>query len=107
MADSPGDVTRYFCYMVHCANGAYYTGWTTDPLRRVAEHNAGRGARYTRMHGPVALVYVEEAADHVSALKREVQIKRMGHARKAALAEANPLPEGFAGKMGLNGEGET
>lgn len=100
MADDPGDVTRYFCYMVRCANGAFYTGWTTDPLRRVAAHNAGRGARYTRMHGPVALVYVEEVTDHVAALKREVQIKRMGHARKAALAEANPLPEGFAGKWG-------
>lgn len=81
--------------MVRCANGAFYTGWTTDPLRRLAEHNAGRGARYTRMHGPVELVYVEQVTDHVSALKREAEIKKIGHARKAALAAANPLPEGF------------
>lgn len=87
--------TRFYCYMVRCANDAFYTGWTTDPLRRVAEHNGGRGARYTRMHGPVKLVYVEQVEDHVSALKREAQIKRLGHARKAALAEANPLSEEF------------
>jgi len=89
MPEESNDVTRYFCYMVRCANDAFYTGWTTDPLRRVAEHNAGRGSRYTRMYGPVELVYVEEVADHVSALKREAQIKRLGHTRKAALAEMN------------------
>ncbi len=83
----------YYCYMVRCANDAFYTGWTTDPLRRVNEHNAGRGARYTRMHRPVELVYVEEVEDHSAALKREAQIKRYGHARKAALADDTPLPE--------------
>ena len=95
-ADSPAE-TRYYCYMVRCANDALYTGWTTDPQRRLAEHNAGRGSRYTRMHCPVTLVYVEEVEDHVAALKREVQIKRLGHSRKAALAAATPLPEGFEG----------
>jgi len=75
----------YYCYMVRCANDAFYTGWTTDPLRRVTEHNAGRGARYTRMNGPVDLVYVEVVEDHVAALKREAEIKRLGHAKKAAL----------------------
>lgn len=86
----------YFCYMVICANGAYYTGWTTDPQRRVGEHNTGRGARYTRMHGPVELVYVEEVADHSTALKREVEIKRYSHAKKATLAaqqEHSPNPK--------------
>jgi len=85
----------YYCYMVHCSNGAYYTGWTTDPLRRLKEHNAGRGARYTKMHGPVALVYVEEVEDHSAALKREVQIKRYSHDRKASLADEAGLPEEF------------
>ena len=85
----------YYCYMVHCANDAFYTGWTTDPLRRVQEHNAGRGARYTRMHGPVVLVYVEEVADHSTALKREVQIKRYSHQRKADMAAASEVPEAF------------
>ena len=87
--------TGYYCYMVRCVNGAYYTGWTTDPLRRLGEHNAGRGARYTRMHGPVELVYVEAVADHSAALKREAEIKRMRPHRKAALAEETPLPEEF------------
>jgi len=89
--------TSYYCYMVRCANDAYYTGWTTDPLRRLADHNAGRGARYTRMNGPVTLVYVEQVEDHSAALKREVQIKRLGHAHKAALAEEGILPEDFEG----------
>ena len=94
--------TCYFCYMVQCANGALYTGWTTDPLRRLAEHNAGRGARYTRMYGPVTLVYVEQVEDHISALKREAQIKRLGHAHKAALASDNPLLEAFGGQTSID-----
>ncbi|MCB2213869.1 GIY-YIG nuclease family protein [bacterium] len=85
----------YYCYLVECDNGAFYTGWTTDPKRRVKQHNAGRGARYTRMNGPVRLVYVEEVEDHSTALKREAQIKRYTHDRKAALAESNDLPPEF------------
>jgi putative endonuclease len=71
--------------MLLCANGGYYTGWTTDPLRRLKQHNAGRGARYTRMNAPSELVYVEEVADHSTALKRELEIKRLEHLKKAAL----------------------
>ena len=85
----------YYCYMVQCANNAFYTGWTTDPVRRVKEHNAGRGARYTQMHGPVTLVYVEEVEDHGTALKREIQIKHYSHQKKAKMAEESPLPEQF------------
>ena len=85
----------YFCYMVRCANDAYYTGWTTDPLRRAKEHNAGRGARYTKMHGPVELVYVEEVEDHSAALKREAQIKTYNHARKVKMANSRSLPPQF------------
>ncbi len=81
--------------MVHCSNGAYYTGWTTDPIRRVKEHNAGRGARYTRMNGPVQLVYVEEVEDHSAALKRELEIKHYHHDRKAKLAETESLAGAF------------
>ncbi len=89
-------MTSYYCYMVRCANGAYYTGWTTDPLRRVKEHNAGRGAHYTRVFGPVDLVYVEAVDDHSSALKREWEIKSLTHERKAELARNTPLPESFS-----------
>ncbi|MEA3326864.1 MAG: GIY-YIG nuclease family protein [Chloroflexota bacterium] len=85
----------FYCYMVRCANDAFYTGWTTDPFRRLKEHNAGRGARYTKMHGPVALVYVEEVSGHSEALKREAQIKAYTHARKEALANLKLMPEAF------------
>ena len=85
----------YYCYMVRCVNDAFYTGWTTDPLRRVKEHNAGSGARYTKMHSPVTLVYVEEVGDHSEALKREAKIKSYTHARKAALVNSQPLPAAF------------
>ncbi len=85
----------YYCYMVRCDNGAFYTGWTTDPVRRTKEHNLGQGARYTGMHGPVELVYVEEVEDHSAALKREIEIKRYTHARKASLADECHLPDEF------------
>jgi putative endonuclease len=75
----------FYCYIVECADGSFYTGWTTDPERRVKMHNSGRGAKYTRMHGPVKLVYVEEQADRVAAMKRELAIKRMTHDRKKRL----------------------
>ena len=77
----------YYCYILECADGTFYTGWTTDPARRVKQHNAGRGAKYTRMHGPVKLVYVEEQSDRASAMKREAAIKKMPRERKKRLFE--------------------
>ena len=86
----------YYCYMLECANGRYYTGWSTDPFRRLKQHNAGLGAKYTRMNGPSKLVYVEEMPDHSTALKREIHIKRLKHPKKEALVSdtsRNILPE--------------
>lgn len=77
----------YYCYMVRCANGALYTGWTTDPIRRLKQHNAGQGARYTRMNGPSELVYVEAMKDRIAAMKRELQIKTYTPSKKAALCD--------------------
>jgi putative endonuclease len=74
-----------FCYIVECADGTFYTGWTTDPERRVKTHNAGRGARYTRTRRPVRLVYLEPQPDKVSALKRERAIKTMTRRQKQSL----------------------
>jgi putative endonuclease len=76
-----------YCYIVECADGTYYTGWAVDPERRVAVHNKGRGARYTRMRLPVKLVYVEAQPDRTAAMKREIAIKRMNRARKLRLIE--------------------
>jgi putative endonuclease len=75
----------HFCYIVECADGTYYTGWAVNPERRVAPHNKGRGAKYTKMRLPVQLVYVEEQPDLSTALKREIAIKRMTRARKRKL----------------------
>ncbi len=88
----------FFCYIVECADGSFYTGWATDPVRRARQHNRGKGARYTRLHRPVRLVYVEEQPDVSSALKRERALKSLSHAQKKALVERSPLPESGPGE---------
>ncbi len=75
----------FFCYMVECADGTYYTGWSTDPERRAKIHNAGKGAKYTKTRRPVKLIYVEELPDKSSALKRERAIKRLSRKQKEKL----------------------
>ncbi len=77
-----------FVYMVECANGALYTGWAVDVDQRVKAHNAGRGARYTRIHGPVKLVYAEEQPDRAAAQKRELEIKRWSREKKLRLVKS-------------------
>ncbi len=72
-------------YLLRCQNGALYTGVTTDVVRRMRMHNSGRGAAYLRQHGPGELVYLEDAADHSAALRREAAIKRWPRSRKLAL----------------------
>jgi putative endonuclease len=74
-----------FVYILVCADDTFYTGWTTNLERRVADHNAGRGGRYTRSRRPVKLVYCEEQPDRKSALKREIAIKRLPRRRKRDL----------------------
>ena len=74
-----------FCYMLECADGTYYTGWTTDPDRRLRQHNRGKGARYTSLRRPVRLVYIEPQADRSDALRRERKLKHLTHAQKKAL----------------------
>ena len=84
----------FFCYILECSDGSYYTGWSTDPTRREQQHNAGRGSTYTRLHRPVRLVYVEEQPDHSSALRRERAIKKLPHAKKRLLVNDQD-PKGF------------
>lgn len=76
-----------YCYIVECADGTYYTGWAIDPEKRVLVHNKGRGAKYTRMRRPVKLVYIEEQPDRITAMKREIAIKRLPRVRKMKLIE--------------------
>lgn len=75
----------FFCYILECADGSFYTGWSTDPQRRLRQHNAGRGARYTRCRRPVRLAYVEEQPDRRTAMKRELAIKALPREKKKAL----------------------
>jgi putative endonuclease len=79
----------FYCYIVECADGTYYTGWTVDPEKRVVVHNKGRGARYTRTRGPVRLVYVEELPDRKSAMLWGIAIKKMKREMKMKLAGKN------------------
>ncbi len=72
-------------YLLRCADGTLYAGITTDLARRVAEHNAGRGARYTRSRLPAELVYTEAAADRSAAQRREYAIRRLPAAAKRRL----------------------
>lgn len=83
-----GNGTPCYCYIVECADGTFYTGWTTDVERRIGEHNAGRGAYYTKWRRPVELVYVEELADRSAAMSREYEIKQLSHQQKETLSEA-------------------
>lgn len=71
--------------MVRCADGTLYTGFTRDPETRVAVHNAGKGAKYTRSRLPVSLVYSEQCVSLSAALKRERELKPLSKATKEAL----------------------
>lgn len=74
-------------YMLRCGDGSLYTGCTDDVVRRLAVHQSGRGAKYTRSRLPVELVYREEVPDKSAALRREIAIKRLTRAQKLALLE--------------------
>lgn len=75
--------------MIEAENGALYTGISTDPERRLAEHRAGRkGARFFRFTRPLRFVYRERVSGRPAALRREAQIKRLSRAEKLALARA-------------------
>lgn len=74
-----------YTYMVQCADGTLYTGWTTCLEKRLAAHNAGTGAKYTRIRLPVTLVYWEEQENQSMAQKREAGIKKLRKCQKNTL----------------------
>ena len=74
---------KYFVYIVRCADGTYYTGYTSDLTKRLNQHNSGKqGARYTRMRRPVKLVYVEKFDTQKEAMIREKEIKKLSRVHK-------------------------
>ena len=78
----------WVCYILRCADGTLYCGITNDLDKRLAAHNAGEGAKYTRGRGPVKLAYSESCLDKSAALKREMAIKCLSRLKKLALIEA-------------------
>ena len=74
-----------YTYILECCDGSYYTGWTNNLEKRIADHNAGRGAKYTKSHLPVKLVYFETFDVKEEAMRREYQIKQMTRKQKEKL----------------------
>ena len=78
----------HYVYMVRCADGTLYTGYTCHVERRIAAHNAGRGGRYTRAHRPVSLVATWQFNSRGEALRAEYALKRLSHEQKWRVAKA-------------------
>ncbi|MFB6133015.1 MAG: GIY-YIG nuclease family protein [Halanaeroarchaeum sp.] len=74
-------------YVLSCADDTFYTGYTTDVDRRVEEHNAGEGAKYTRGRTPVDVVHVETYESRSAALAREYAIKQLSRSQKERLVD--------------------
>jgi putative endonuclease len=79
-------MAAWFVYVVRCRDGTLYTGISRDVDARVAKHNQGKGARYTRGRGPVAVMHTERKSSHAAALRREAAIKALARDEKLALA---------------------
>ncbi|WP_247730539.1 GIY-YIG nuclease family protein [Halovivax limisalsi] len=78
-------MSDHVVYVLECADGTLYTGYTTDLDRRVEEHNAGDGAKYTRARTPVEVVHAERFGDRSAAMSREYEIKQLSRAQKERL----------------------
>ena len=79
--------SRHHVYVLRCSDDTFYTGYTTDVERRVAEHDAGEGAKYTRGRTPVELVHVETYESRSAAMSREYEIKQLSRREKERLVE--------------------
>ena len=89
MAD-PSRRKQHYVYILECADGTLYTGYTTEPERRLTEHNEGSGAKYTRGRLPVKMVYTAAFETRSEATKEEARIKQLTRAQKLALIPGPP-----------------
>ena len=80
-------MSDHYVYVLECADGTFYTGYTTDVERRVREHDDGEGARYTRGRTPVELVHSEAYDSRSAAMSREYELKQLSRAEKERLVE--------------------
>lgn len=83
--ENPKEIYMNYTYLLECSDKTFYTGWTNDLEKRLAAHNAGRGAKYTKGRLPVLIVYYEEFATKQEAMKREAAIKRLTRIQKQEL----------------------
>ena len=80
---------KAYMYVVECCDGTYYTGYTTDVKKRIAVHNNGKGAKYTRARLPVKLIYVEGFDSKEEALSAEALLKRQKRPQKERFLSEN------------------
>ncbi|WAH37884.1 GIY-YIG nuclease family protein [Alicyclobacillus dauci] len=82
-----GEPSLFYVYIVECADETLYTGYTADLEERLATHNAGKGAKYTRGRTPVRLLHTETFLDKSDALRRELAIKKLSRQQKYRLID--------------------
>lgn len=82
-----------YTYIVRCADGSLYTGWTNNLEKRIQDHNSGNGAKYTKSRRPVVLVYYEIFSTKKEAMKREYHIKQLSRKQKEKLIESAPAQD--------------
>jgi putative endonuclease len=75
----------FYVYILRCTDGSFYTGYTKNVDARAQLHAKGKGARYTRIHKPKSIAYVEPFATRAKAMKREREIKKLSHGEKLDL----------------------
>ena len=80
---------QYFVYIIQCIDGSYYTGHTKDVEKRFEIHKKGKGARYTRIHRPEKICYIEKFMSRSDAMKKEQKIKKLSHSKKQKLILKN------------------
>ncbi len=107
----PGDIslkTEPNCtYLLECADGTLYCGWTNNPEKRLAAHNAGTASKYTASRRPVKIVYLERFATRQEAMKREAVIKKMTRRQKMQLAGLPAAGTGSSPCPGKTDHGEV
>lgn len=94
----PLPMETHFVYILRCGDGSLYTGWTCDLAARIKAHAQGRGAKYTKSHLPIALVYYETFAEKGAALSREIAIKKMVKDKKETLIRGFRVPKKYRGE---------
>ena len=82
-----------YTYILVCGDGTYYTGWTNNLQKRVDDHNAGKGAKYTKSRLPVELVYYESFETKEEAMRREYAIKQLRRSEKELLIKKSKFTD--------------